>query len=407
MNLLPAFIRQQPALALFALLATAGSGFGQTFLIAVFGTLLRDSFALSHSMYGAIYSGVTVCAALVLLRIGGLLDEWPLSRMVTLAVIILAGGCVVIGLAAQAALLAVGFFLIRLGGQGLMSHIGLTTAGRYFYKDRGKIIALAGSGFALAEATLPIAAVALIAVVGWRGSWLVAAAVLLCVLLPLYRKLARHAPLPTSAEQQSASSGSGFRRDQVLRDPGFYMLLPAAIITPFVVTAILFHQAAIAEARGWPLALVASAFAGYAIGHLFALLVTGVLVDRLSARRTLPLSLLPMTAAMLLLANYSASWVPLTYLTLTGMSQGAMSTAGGALWPERYGTRYLGAIRSMAQSVMIVSTAISPVLAGVLLDRGATVATLALLMATLTIMSLLLAAMAPAVNAAPASTEKN
>ena len=395
MSLIPAFIRERPALAAFALLATAGSGFGQTFFIAVFGTLLRDSFALSHGVYGALYSGATVCSALLLLHLGPLADSWPLSRLVTLAVLILALGCTVIGLAPHAAVLTLGFFLIRLGGQGLMSHIGLTTAGRYFHSHRGKVIALSGSGFALAEATLPIAAVTLIGVVGWRGSWLAAAALLVLVLLPLYRWLTREAPLPGAEQAQTAVAGSGWRREEVLRDSGFYLLLPAAIVTPFVVTAILFHQGAIADARDWPLPLVAGGFTGYAAGHLLALLVSGALVDRLSARRMLPLSLLPMTLAMLLLASHSGSWVPMAYLTLTGMSQGAMSTAAGSLWPERYGTRHLGAIRSLTQSVMIVATAIAPILTGLLLDAGITVTALASSMAALTLTTLLLAALAP------------
>ena len=397
MQLLPAFIRTRPGLALFALLATAGSGFGQTFFVSVFGTALRNEFALSNTAYGALYSGATVCSALVLLRVGGLADRWPLHRITALGVVLLAAGCMLMGLAPHVAVLALGFFLLRLGGQGLMAHLGLTTAGRYFQLHRGKVMALAASGFPLAEATLPAAGVALIGFGGWRSAWWVAAGVLLLVLLPLYWLLSHRAPHPEQAgSHENGAPAEGLTRGQVLRDRGFYLLLPAALITPFVVTAILFHQAAIAEAREWPLSLVAGAFSGYAAGHLLTLLIAGPLVDRLTARRTLPLSLLPMTLAMILLALYDGSWVPAAYLTLTGMSQGAMSTASGALWPERYGTRYLGAIRAMAQAVMVVSTAISPVVAGLLLDAGFGIPGLAGAMAGLTGLSIALALVAPA-----------
>ncbi len=397
MQLLPTFIRARPGLALFALLATAGSGFGQTFFVSVFGTALRDEFALSNTAYGALYSGATVCSALVLLRIGGLADRWPLHRITALGVALLAVGCMLMGLAPHVAMLGLGFFLLRLGGQGLMAHLGLTTAGRYFHLHRGKVMALAASGFPLAEATLPAAGVALIGFGGWRSAWWVAAAVLLLVLLPLYWLLSHRAPHPEQGgTHEDGAPAEGLTRGQVLRDRGFYLLLPAALITPFVVTAILFHQAAIAEARDWPLSLVAGAFSGYAAGHLLTLLIAGPMVDRLTARRTLPLSLLPMTLAMILLALRDGSWVPAAYLTLTGMSQGAMSTASGALWPERYGTRYLGAIRAMAQAVMVVSTAISPVLAGGLLDAGFGIPGLAGAMAGLTGVSIALALVAPA-----------
>jgi len=397
MPVLPAFIRARPGLALFALLATAGSGFGQTFFVSVFGTALREHFALNNTVYGALYSAATLGSAVVLLRLGELADRWPLHRITATGVALLAAGCVLMGLAPHVAVLASGFFLLRLGGQGLMAHLGLTTAGRYFQLHRGKVMALAASGFPLAEATLPAAGVALIGLVGWRGTWWVAAAVLLLVLLPLYWLLTRHAPHPAQVDgHEDDNPARGLTRRQVLRDQGFYMLLPAALITPFVVTAILFHQAAIAEARGWPLALVAGSFTGYAAGHLLTLLIAGPMVDRLTARRTLPLSLLPMTLGMALLAASPAAWVPAAYLTLTGMSQGAMATASGALWPERYGTRHLGAIRAMAQAVMVVSTAISPVLAGVLLDAGFGIPGLAGAMAALTGLSMGLALLAPA-----------
>jgi MFS family permease len=398
MQLLPVFIRTRPGLALFALLATAGSGFGQTFFVSVFGSALRAEFALSNTAYGALYSGATVLSALVLLRVGGLADRWPLHHITTLGVSLLAVGCMILGLAPHVAVLILGFFLLRLGGQGLMAHLGLTTAGRYFQLHRGKVMALAASGFPLAEATLPAAGVALIGLAGWRSAWWLAGAALLLVLWPIYWLLARRAPLPGQSghAEEDGTPVAGLTRRQVLLDRGFYLLLPAALITPFVVTAILFHQAAIAEARDWPLALVAGAFSGYAAGHLLTLLIAGPMVDKLTARRTLPLSLLPMMLGMVLLGLRDGSWVPAAYLTLTGMSQGAMSTASGALWPERYGTRYLGAIRAMAQAIMVVSTAISPILAGLLLDAGFGIPGLAGAMAVLTGLSIVLALGAPA-----------
>jgi len=49
---------------------------------------------------------------------------------------------------------------------------------------------------------------------------------------------------------------------------------------------------------------------------------------------------------------------------------GLGSTVKTALLVEVYGTRNLGAIRSVSATVMVVSTALSPVLFGFLLDHG-------------------------------------
>ncbi len=380
----------------FSLLALASSGFGQTFFIAVFGAELRTAFALSHTAYGTLYSLATLGAAGLLWRAGVWTDVWPPRRVAAVAVSILALGCVLIGLAPHAALLGLGFLLIRFGGQGLLTHLAMTTAGRAFSAHRGKAIALTATGAPLAEACLPALAVVLIGIVGWRGAWLLGAALLLFGAWPLLGRLARHADHPPSSASTTTAGPvpRDFTRAEALRDPGLYLLLPAALATPFVVTAVLFHQAALAAARGWSLEQVAAAFSGFAAGHLGALLVTGLVVDRLGARRTLPLALLPMITGLTILAAATAPWVAFAYLGLTGMTLGGIVTAGGALWAERYGVRHLGAIRAVTQAAMVVATAVAPLGVGLLLDGGWSVAAIGGGLALGTALAALLAACA-------------
>ncbi|WP_308364209.1 MULTISPECIES: hypothetical protein [unclassified Microbulbifer] len=102
------------------------------------------------------------------------------------------------------------------------------------------------------------------------------------------------------------------------------------------------------------------------------------------------LALMPMIAGLLLLSLRGDGWVPYAYLTLLGITQAGTGTAGGALWPERYGSRHLGAIRSVSQAAMVLATAVSPLVAGVLLDRGISVEALAGLLAALVLLSALL-----------------
>ena len=183
--LFPAFMRENPRLAVFALLATASSGFGQTFFFSVFGSGIRETFALQNSTYGLIYSLATLTSAILLLKLGPLADKWSLNRITILAVAILTAGCLTIAVAPHWLLLIPGFLLARLGGQGLMGHIGLSTAGRYFRHNRGRIMALTAGGFPIAEAILPLSAGLILAASGWRTPWFIAAGILLAVLLPL------------------------------------------------------------------------------------------------------------------------------------------------------------------------------------------------------------------------------
>lgn len=386
---MPEFIRLKPRLAFFALVATATSGFGQTFFVSMVGGEVREAFGLSHTFYGGIYSAATILSAFLLFRFGRLADTWPLARVTALAVAVLSLGCLLVGAAPGVLVLGLGFILIRFGGQGLMSHLGITTAARYFSTHRGKAVALAAAGIPLAEAVLPPGAVLLIGILGWRAPWLAGSVVLVLLILPLLFYLSSRiiAPVRDHSLKGGSESAVNYSRRQVLKDQGFYMILPAAVAAPFVVTAILFHQVAIASIHDWSLQLVGAAFSGYAAGHLAALTVAGLLVDRLGARRALSLALFPMAAGLVLLGLGRGNWLAFVYLGLVGITQGFAGTAAGAIWAERYGVLHLGAIRAMVQAIMVVSTAIAPVVLGFLLDQGLNLTVLAGLLAAGSLLS--------------------
>ncbi len=396
--MIPAFIKSNPGLAFFSFIAVFSSGFGQTFFVSVMGGEIRETFDLTHTTYGSIYSLATLLSALFLFRLGGLADSWTLARITFLALTSLAAGCLLIGTASGVVILGLGFVLIRFGGQGYISHLGITTAARYFPAHKGKAVALAASGIPVAEAMLPAGAVLVMGIMGWRWSWMAGGVVLMVFILPVLLFLSRKTQAPLLDRELIGKAGSkgAFTRSAVLGDPGFYLVLPAAVATPFVVTAILFHQVAIAEIQGWSLQVVATAFSFYASGHLGSLILAGPVVDRLGAGRTLPVSLLPMALGLLILAFFQGSWVAMAYLGLVGITQGFASTAAGSVWVERYGVTHLGAIRSMVQSLMVVSTSMAPVMLGLLLDLGAGISLLAIMMTGAVLGASALSAWAPA-----------
>ena len=361
-------------------------------MLGLFGDEIRSAFKLSHSAYGLIYSLATLCSAALLLRFGSLLDHWSLRRVTLMAILVLSAGCMMLGLAGHLWMLALGFLLVRFGGQAMLSHIGMTTAGRYFSLNRGKVVAFSASGFPLSEAVLPLLVSVLVVAVGWRGSWIASAIILLILLLPLMLWLSRNASHPQASGNDAHQPLSGWTRAEVLRDRGFYLLLPASIAVPFIVTALFFHQGAITALKGWSLEAFARAFISYGAGHLLSLLLAGVLIDRVGAQKLLPVALMPLLAGLLVLGMHDANWTPWLFLGLLGLSQGAMNATLGALWPERYGVRHIGAIRSVMQAIMVLSTAVAPVALGLLLDVGVGIAGLVALLAVYTAASAALAA---------------
>jgi len=179
-------------LVIFGFLLSLFSSFGQTFFIALFGAEIRAEYGLSNGGFGAIYSLANLTSGLIMIWLGAVLDRMSLLRYAAGATAALGAACVLMALGQSAVLLALALFGLRLSGQGMLSHAAVTGMARAFQRSRGKAIAIAALGHPAGEALLPIGAVGAAALLGWRGVWLGAAALLLAALLSLIALLARH-----------------------------------------------------------------------------------------------------------------------------------------------------------------------------------------------------------------------
>lgn len=364
-----AFVRANFRWLLAGFLLTAFSGFGQTFFIGLSAGSVRTEFGLSHGEFGTLYMAATLASAMSLPWIGRSLDRYSIPRVAAVVMVLLAAFCVAMAGVSSIVMLFIVIFGLRLFGQGMMSNTSMTAVGRWFDAQRGRAVSIAGLGFPAAEATLPISFVALSSAFGWRMTWLIAAAVLICIALPVILGLLKKERTPQNmAEGQKPGSVRHWTRAEVLRDPIFWAMSAGVLAPPFIATAVLFHQVYLVELRGWTLELFATAFAVMSMFAVVSSLILGSLIDRYSARALLPYMLLPLTAACLVLGLLHDGYAAFLFMALLGISNGFVATLIGALWPEVYGTRYLGAVRSVVFALMVLSSAIGPGLVGWLID---------------------------------------
>ena len=73
------------------------------------------------------------------------------------------------------------------------------------------------------------------------------------------------------------------RRRDLLTNWRFLVFVPSIIAPSAILTAFVFHQRFIAEAKGWPLELVAGSITTYAAASLTMTFITGPLIDRFGA----------------------------------------------------------------------------------------------------------------------------
>ncbi len=379
------FIATHASLLGFGFMANFFSGFGQTFFVGVFGQALRSDFGLSHTDFGLVYSLATLANAICFIWVGRQIDRLDLRVYTALACALYVVACLWIALTPTVAwMLLIGFALLRLCGQSLMTHIGGASMARYFTAARGTAISIASLGLAAAEATMPPAGVALLEGLGWRTTWLIIAVVVAIVVLPLGQWLLRgHGERERQlqaarAAEPTGQSGQDWRLREVLRDQSFYFVLPTILLTPLVVTGLFFHQAHVVALKGWSLALFATAFGVYAAASVLGMLASGPLIDRFGAPRVLTGLLAPLALGLLALAGSDQSAAAYAFMLGAGLTNGFAFTLISALWVELYGPRHIGSIRSVAWTAVVVSTAIAPILFGALFDAGVTVEAIAI-----------------------------
>ncbi len=352
-----------------------GSGFGQTYFIALFVGHLKADLALSDGLFGSLYMAGTLASAALLMWAGKFVDRYSIRWFGVGVIVGLAAMALAMASVASAWMLAVVLFGLRFCGQGMMTHVAMTAMGRWFNRKRGRAVSIAALGLPASEGMLPLVAVAVIGLIGWRATWIAVAGVLVLVAMPALVALLRRERTPSAAPELSGTAGPEdetrhWTRGEVLRNPLFWALLPGVMAPPFILTGIFISQVAIVELKGWQLSWFAASFAVMAGVHVVAALISGWLIDRFGARRLLPIVLVPLSLATFLLTVFDSPWVLPVFMVLVGFVVGGISTVNGALWAELYGTRHLGAIRAPVTAAMVFSTALAPGLIGVLLDAG-------------------------------------
>lgn len=371
------FLRANPSLLAFGFVMALGSSFGQTFFIGIFGPGIRDEFALSHTAWGTIYMLGTLASAAVLPFTGKLVDSIALRpyAMAVCALMVLA--CTVTANVGAAGWLVLAIFLLRHAGQGLMSHVSLTSMARYFDRERGRAIAVAALGFSIGEAILPVLAVFVIAIIGWRATYGVAALIVLLVLLPTaWRLLRGHEERHRRYEERTRSLAAGpaparsWSRRDLFRSFAFYLLVPGMLTPSLVTTALFFHHIVLAAEKGWSPAWITGNYVLYALATLITSLLTGVAIDRYTAVRVVSFMLVPLLAGLLVFASSSHPLIVWPYFILIGINVGISHISRTALWAELYGTAHLGAIKSLIAALGVLSSAFGPVAMGLLMDRG-------------------------------------
>lgn len=351
---------------------TLMSGFGQTYFISIFAGEIRDTFDLTHGEWGGIYTLGTGASAAVMVWAGALTDKYRIRTLAMVILPMLMIACFFMAGFSAVWMLPIVIFSLRFAGQGMMSHLAVVAMSRWFVAARGRALSIAGLGFSVGEAFLPMLFVSLLVLFDWRMLWVVAG-IAAILGLPVLLGLLRSERTPQSFAESDQSFGMQSRqwtRGEAIRHPLFWMMFPALLGPSAFSTAFFFHQVHFAELKALSHFELVSLFPIYTGGSILMMMISGWLLDRFGTPRLIPWYQVPLGIAFVVFGLTNSLGAIVVGILFMAATAGANATLPNAFWAEFYGTKHLGAIKALAAAIMVLGSAIGPGVTGYLIDFG-------------------------------------
>lgn len=347
-------------------LSTLGTGY----FIGLFNPAASAAFGVSQGTLSMIFAVSTVAAVGPMFFLGRLVDVFSLRgyTLALMAAFVVAG--VVVAWSPHVAVYAVGVFMLRLVGDWLFTHAGLTASARFFGRGRTRLAGMAALGYAIGPSLLPGLALAASEAYGWRTTWLLIAAGVAVIASPALFWLLAPVAVRPPAPSAPASGISG----KLVLDRGILAYLPVMMSPALVLSGLLFHQSVWSLSRGGTVEWLSLGLVAYAVSQTAGMFFAGFIAERLSVERALALQTLPAAFGLALGAASEAPWTIVAYLGAGGITHGLNLALTPLMLVARYGADRLGSARAMAQSLTLLSTAFSTIALGLWLDAGMAIA---------------------------------
>ena len=378
---------------IFGFIFTFFSSFGQSFFLGLFNAPIRNELGITHGQFGNIYATATIFSSLLLIWVGKKIDEYQIIYYSFFVILLLFLSSLFFSIINSIYFLAVGIFLMRFSGQGLMSHASTTTISRFFERSRGKALSTIWFGLSSAEFILPILITYLFVIYSWRTVWQ-GIAILIILFLPLIvLNTIRHIKLDSREKDQRSVKKikiKSWRRREVIKDYRFYIVSLNMLAMPWIATGVFVYQSYISESKMWSIYTIPKAFMVYSIASIITLFFSGFLVDRFTSRKLIPLMNIPLLLAMIVLFYFQHEVSAFIFLGLIGISNGLANVLGSSTWAEIYGVKFIGSIKALTTAFMVFSTAFGTAIFGLLIDNGYTIENIAFISGAYILISLIL-----------------
>ncbi len=350
------------------------SGPGQTYSVSVFIDAYIRDFGWSRSQVSSLYSIATLLSGICMFFVGRFIDKLGQRKLLLVIGIAFALACLLNSYVTNMMMLFFGFFFIRLFGQGSLTLIPNTLVPQWFITHRGKALSyMAIGGFASSAAIPPINAW-LVTQYGWSFTWKVWAILLLLVFTPIAYYFVRNKPediglLPDGRKQKSQidqdeddeiPEEENWTLQEAMKTKAFWLILFCVSIPALVNTGLTFHLISIFKWNGLSTGMAALVLSLMAIIGFPITLIAGRLLDRVQVRYVLAGIFIGEIVFVLFLFLTKSVLTAILFGILWGISGGFERIALTYVWPSYYGRTYLGSIKGLATTIMVLGSAFGP-----------------------------------------------
>ncbi|WP_117168334.1 MFS transporter [Paraliobacillus sediminis] len=352
------------------------SGPGQTYSNSAFIDQYINDFGWSRSQVSGVYSAATLCAGLIMMFVGRFIDRFGQRTMMVTVGTLFALACFFNSMVSSIWMLAIGFFLIRLLGQGSMSLIPSTLVAQWFIKKRGFAFSIMTLGSFISAALFPIMNTWLIQTWDWQFAWRFWGVALLVIFLPFALFGVRNKPedmglVPdgkVDAKKKKSILGAATadpaQEDWTLREATktktFWFLIACIGIPAMVNTGITFHIFSIFDSQALSLEVAATVLSLMAVVGIPMSLLAGYLTDRLPTNYFLIAIFLIEIILLLLLMVTTNVMIAILFGAIWGIANGLERISLKIIWPNYFGRKYIGSINGIGTTMIVLGSAFGP-----------------------------------------------
>ncbi len=309
-------------IVVLATITAAMTGPGQTIGVSVFVDPMIETLHLTRSQVSTAYLIGTLLGALALPSVGKWVDRIGARLAMTAVGTAFGVGLVVMSGVQGFVTLAIGFTLIRWLGQGSLSLVSTVAVTHWFERRRGSVFGVMMTAVSALMSTTPVLLNLAIEAYSWRTAWLLAAAAVCLVVIPIgwFGIVNRPADVGQRTDGDVVLAAGvepgpdlSQSRREAIGEVRFWLLTATVATTALLITALNFHQISILGEAGLSSTEAATMFLPQVGGAIVVGLSVGALADRIPVRFLLAIAMTLMTAGLLMINIVEPGWQVVLY----------------------------------------------------------------------------------------------